>query len=395
MAKPLTADQFRNIASRLKARGYTVKFYPGWETRGRPYSFGPINGFVWHHTGSSGQSDSYLKFLFVDGRPGIPGPLCQFAVRDNGEIWIGATGRANHAGKGSSRTLNTVIGESYDGYNKEISPGSDDMDGNTRYLGVEIMYSGSNEMSSAQYNAAVSLGAEVMREYGDGWTALSCIGHREHSGRKWDPGSHKLYTMRRDARTVLQGGTLGMTVDKKFVEDFANQDDVFDAPKEAATFDKNPKWMLRTVLRYILNNVYGSGMARNVWKEDHVIDAPPSYVAEKPDNPHWYGARHLTEQSEAVLYTIPAQVEKLRGTVEAALAASQGAGTDEILARIDAMAVEATAQRAGLEEALGEASASLSAVHTLLTNFQEGTVDEANLATELLRQFGKLVSEAS
>lgn len=203
MATPLTAQGFRNIANRLAARGIKVRFYPGWETRGRPGTWGPTNGFIWHHTGSDSQSDSYLKFLFIDGRPteGIPGPLCQFAIQSDGTVWIGARGRANHAGKGSSRTLNHVMAEDYSGYSEELTPGSDDIDGNARYLGVEIMYSGGHTMAAAQYKAATYLAAETMREFK--WTALSCIGHREHSGRKWDPGKHNLAAMRRDTRSAL------------------------------------------------------------------------------------------------------------------------------------------------------------------------------------------------
>lgn len=203
MAAAPSTTQLRNIAKRLAAHGITVKLYPGWETRGRPYAFGPIHGFQWHHTGSDAQSDAYLKFLFVDGREseGIPGPLCQFAIRSNGEIWIGAAGRANHAGRGSSSTMRKVISGDYAGHSVEITPGADDVDGNQYYVGVEIMYAGTHGMTEAQYHSAVHLAAEYDREFG--WTALRNIGHREHSGRKWDPGSHKLYTMRRDTSAAL------------------------------------------------------------------------------------------------------------------------------------------------------------------------------------------------
>jgi hypothetical protein len=205
VSAPLTATELRRVASRLATRGFTVKLYPGWETRGRPGTFGPLAGFLWHHTGGSSQSDDYLYFLFISGRAseGIPGPLCQWAVRANGEIWLGALGRANHAGRGSSSTLSKMRNSAAP-YTSEIGPGPDDTDGNAIAYGVEIMYTGGQPMTTAQYRASIALAAELDREMG--WTAQRDVGHREWSGRKVDPGGHKMYTMRQDTRDALLGG---------------------------------------------------------------------------------------------------------------------------------------------------------------------------------------------
>lgn len=396
MAKPLTATEFRRIASRLKRRGHTVKFYPGWETRGRPYAFGPINGFMWHHTGSDSQSDSYLKFLFVNGRLGIPGPLCQFAIRSNGEIWIGALGRANHAGRGSSRTLSRVMRESHDGYDGEIMPGPDDMDGNTRYLGVEIMYSGFHDMSRAQYNAATALAAEVMREFGPNWTALSSIGHREHSARKWDPGSHLLNVMRRSTRTVLNSGGDWLSM--------ATKADVKNAVREVLTEDhlipradgSNGKTSITTRLRYdgmrihrLYERLSPRWIANSVWRTDGVVDAPPDH-ADADSNTHWYGSNHMKHQTNQVMHVLPTELQALRGVVEAALAGSQGEDATQILERIDQMAAQASAERAELVDALTEARTALITLEDLVSQYQEGALDESALVNELLGRLALL-----
>jgi peptidoglycan hydrolase-like protein with peptidoglycan-binding domain len=161
-----------------------------------------------HHTGGGSDSASYLKFLFETGRPaeGIPGPLCQFAIGAGGKVHVGAIGRANHAGKGSSATLDKVMAESYSGYSSEITAGADNIDGNARYLGVEVIYPGTSAMSSAAYNSAVRLSAAIMDAFGSDWTALSVIGHREHSKRKWDPGQAPMDDFRRDVRDLLAAG---------------------------------------------------------------------------------------------------------------------------------------------------------------------------------------------
>jgi hypothetical protein len=184
-----------------------VKYYPGWDGRGRPGDFDSINGVVIHHTGSdAGQGDDYLKFLFVDGRAseGIPGPLCQSAADMDGDLWMGAIGRANHAGRGSSRTLNYVISEDYRGFSAEIAPGEDNTDGNAHFYGCEVRYDGGQPMTAKQYTAAVRWAAAICDHYG--WTALSVIGHREWTSRKNDPGHCPMYKFRADVAALLKAG---------------------------------------------------------------------------------------------------------------------------------------------------------------------------------------------
>jgi hypothetical protein len=203
MGKPMTAAQTKAQLTKWKIK---TAYYPGWETRGRPGGIVDARGIVEHHTGGTGQSDAYLKFLFVTGRPdeGIPGPLCNVSTGADGTLHVGATGRANHAGRGSQATLNHVHNEDYPGYTSELSPGPDGINGNEYYYGNEIMYTGGAPMTDAAYRTAILHAAAICDFYG--WSALSVIGHKEHTNRKDDPGHQAMNRFRTDLATVLRIG---------------------------------------------------------------------------------------------------------------------------------------------------------------------------------------------
>ncbi|GAA1641803.1 hypothetical protein GCM10009744_34680 [Kribbella alba] len=215
MARPMTADQ---LAGAL--RKWKVKFreYPGWRTRGRPGGITDARGIILHHTGSNSQTDDYLNFLFVRGRPdeGIPGPLCNVATDLDGDLHVGAIGRANHAGSGSLATLNHVSTQDYRGYAAELSPGPDNVNGNLHYYGNEIRYDGAHSMTAAAYRTALLHAAAICDFHG--WSALSVIGHREHTRRKNDPGRCPMNKFRTDLAAVLRAGPDG--------DDMANADEV-------------------------------------------------------------------------------------------------------------------------------------------------------------------------
>jgi hypothetical protein len=206
MAKPLTAVQ---LIDALQKWHVDYELYDDWRTRTRPGGCNPI-GFVQHHTGGPfTESASYLEFLFDVGRPseGIPGPLCQFAIGPSGTVWVASLGRANQAGTGSSATRDKISSEDYPGYTSEIRPGADNVNGNGIYWGVEICYPGTVPMRQAQYASAVLLAAAIVDAFG--WSALSILGHREHSRRKIDPGGVNLAKFRRDVRALLAAGPDG------------------------------------------------------------------------------------------------------------------------------------------------------------------------------------------
>lgn len=203
MATPMTASQ---VIAQLKKWGVPYQTpYPGWATHNRGTrgnGWGPVNGFIWHHTGSDGDDRSVL----YNGRSDLPGPLCQFSITPEGTVIMVGWGRANHAGLGDSAVLSHVQKEDYSGI---LHPTKDDHDGNGQFYGVEIMYSGTHGMAHAQYVTALKLSAAILDFHK--WTGKSVIAHGEWTHTKWDPGyaNGKMMDMnavRNDVNSTLKAG---------------------------------------------------------------------------------------------------------------------------------------------------------------------------------------------
>jgi N-acetyl-anhydromuramyl-L-alanine amidase AmpD len=93
----------RKVAAILKAKGIPTTEISGWTTRGRTV-FDP-RGVVCHWTAAP----SSVTSLLANGRPGIPGPLCNFEVLPgSGGVKLVAAGKANHAGEAKSDFTNSV-----------------------------------------------------------------------------------------------------------------------------------------------------------------------------------------------------------------------------------------------------------------------------------------------
>lgn len=180
--------------------------YAGWATRGYgPGSISDPQGIVIHHTGSDSQSDDYLAMLALRGNGVTPPPLCNWSTDMDGDLWLIAAERANHAGMGSSATLAKVkSGGTYDWRNVEIRPGADDINGNGHYYGNEVRFDGGQPMTTAQWRTVVLSCAAVCDFHG--WGAWRVIGHKEHTSRKPDPGSTLMYRLRRDVDAALKAG---------------------------------------------------------------------------------------------------------------------------------------------------------------------------------------------
>jgi hypothetical protein len=158
-----------------------------------------------HHTGSdAGQSDAYLRFLFVDGRADLPAPLCHASTDMDGDLHLGATGRANHAGQGSGAVLAKVSAENHPGFTAELHAGPDTTDGNAHFYGNEVRYDGGQPMTAKQYDSAVRWAAAICDFHK--WSALSVIGHREWTTRKPDPGHCPMNKFRADVAALLKAG---------------------------------------------------------------------------------------------------------------------------------------------------------------------------------------------
>jgi hypothetical protein len=199
------APTLAQITAKLSEWHCRYVVYNGAATRGRPGGVAP-NMLGNHHTGGGSASASYLYFLFVTGRPaeGIPGPLCNVATDSGGTVHVGAVGRANHFGSGSATTRDHVVAEDYPGYVSELKPGPDGVNGNAIALGNEWIYSGTRPPTAAQYRGAVLWNVAMLDLLG--WTALSCIAHREWTRRKDDPYGVNMAAFRRDVRAVLAAG---------------------------------------------------------------------------------------------------------------------------------------------------------------------------------------------
>lgn len=114
---------------------------------------------VLHHTASSpAGGDSPSLRICREGRPDLPGPLCQVLISRSGRIYVITDGYANHTGP------------THPGY------------GNYNCVGVEIENNGRGEPYAA---AALDAARQVCRLLG-----LPVVGHKEicsPPGRKIDP----------------------------------------------------------------------------------------------------------------------------------------------------------------------------------------------------------------
>jgi LysM repeat protein len=215
MAKPMTSAQ---IVAQLKKWGIKYAEYKSWETHNRTAAtgktFGEVNGFMVHHTGTDNADQ---RELLYGGVSGLPGPLCHFGLAQDGTVHLIGWGYANHAGNGDPDVLAAVTAENYGAYPPADNESS--VDGNKRFYGVEIWYSGSHAMTAAQYATLRKLASAVCDFHK--WSEKSVIGHGEWgSPGKWDPGisSGKMMDMakvRADIKTTLVAGAKPVVVAPK------------------------------------------------------------------------------------------------------------------------------------------------------------------------------------
>lgn len=180
MATPMTD---RQLLDQLKKWKVNFQVTSGWITRNRNHKgkWGPVNGFMWHHTGSNGKISDQLNLL-RNGYAALPGPLCHFGIDPNGVCHLIGWGRANHAGLGDDDVLNSVIAED----NKFPADNESNTDGNARFYGAEFMYSGSKPMTTKQYETGILLSCAIIDFHK--WNENSILGHGQWQPGKWDPG---------------------------------------------------------------------------------------------------------------------------------------------------------------------------------------------------------------
>lgn len=169
------------LADALRAEGVTVVEEPGWRDRGNP-TFSP-KGVICHHTAGPARGDAPSLGTCINGRPGLPGPLCQIVLARSGTAHVIASGRANHAGAGGWRGLT----------------------GNTSVFGIEAENTGLGEpWPQVQYDAYVRVVAALCRRGGIP-TGMVCA-HREWApGRKVDPAGIDMDAFRAAVAARLAG----------------------------------------------------------------------------------------------------------------------------------------------------------------------------------------------
>lgn len=171
------------IADRLRAAGLKVVEVDGWRTRGSD-SFRP-KGSVDHHTAGARTGNAPSLRICINGRTGLPGPLCNVLVGRDNTCYVIAAGKANHAGSGGWRGLS----------------------GNSSVYGVERENVGTSAepWRPDQTEAAVRIHAALLRGTANPDPSLVC-GHREWApGRKSDAHSIDYRNFRTRVALALAG----------------------------------------------------------------------------------------------------------------------------------------------------------------------------------------------
>ena len=168
MSAPIPADRLLQI---FRNAGVNCIEMHNWKNHNRN-SKGPwsdLHGILIHHTGSDTTNPSaYAQNILYLGYQGLPGPLCQFGVAPNGDLYMVGYGRANHAGGGDPNSLSAVTNETTP-MNGELHPtkgNSNGIDGNREFYGFEIMYSGGHPMTDAARHTTLVCSAAICKEHG-------------------------------------------------------------------------------------------------------------------------------------------------------------------------------------------------------------------------------------
>ena len=145
--------------------GVRVLEVDGWQTRGST-DFAP-RGSVNHHTAGPSSGATPSLNTCINGRPDLPGPLCNvMQSRESGAAdiaYVIAAGKANHAGEGGWKGLT----------------------GNASVYGLEIEHDGVSALPQSRIDTA----AAIHRAMFGGDPAYVCQ-HREWTSRKIDAATN-------------------------------------------------------------------------------------------------------------------------------------------------------------------------------------------------------------
>jgi N-acetylmuramoyl-L-alanine amidase len=166
------------LADVLRGAGLPVREVPGWRTRGHG-DMGKILGVLAHHTAGPSRGDYPSESVVVNGRTGLPGPLCNLGLARSGEWVVVAAGQAWHAGTGSV-------------------PWCPANQGNTHLIGVEAESTGTHDDWTPAQRANYPRGVAALLAH-FGLPASRAIGHKEWApSRKIDPAFWDMNRFRAD-----------------------------------------------------------------------------------------------------------------------------------------------------------------------------------------------------
>jgi hypothetical protein len=169
-----------NLADICRAAGLTVVEVQGWKTRGHG-GMTAVRFVVCHHTAGPATGNMPSLDVITDGRPDLPGPLCNLGLGRDGTVYVVAAGLAYHAG--------AVRDPSY---------------ANAYSVGVEAEATGVTSWPAVQMAAYARLCAALVEAYG--LTVDRVLGHKEVCdpvGRKSDP-NFDMGALRAQVADVIQ-----------------------------------------------------------------------------------------------------------------------------------------------------------------------------------------------
>ena len=172
----------------LEAAGLKVAEVDGWRSRGRA-EMGTVRGVICHHTAGSATGNMPTLDLLIKGRSDLSGPLAQLGLGRDGTYYVIAAGRANHAGVGRWRGIDT---------------------GNSSFIGIEAENTGKLDdawpavQMDAYHRGVAAILAHIRAD------ASMCCAHKEYAlpaGRKSDP-LFEMAPFRAAVQAILSGQVL-------------------------------------------------------------------------------------------------------------------------------------------------------------------------------------------
>lgn len=173
-----------DVLAVLASEGIEVVYEKGWETKGRT-GFTPA-GIMVHHTAGPKTGDAPCLGICINGRPDLPGPLCQMVLARSGKVHVISANIANHAGKGAQQVLDEVRKDIPITKNAAERKLADNVGGNQFFYGIEVENAGvsSDPYPPAQLEALYRICAVICNAHS--WSANRVIHHRQWTSRKID-----------------------------------------------------------------------------------------------------------------------------------------------------------------------------------------------------------------